>query len=72
MIRFLSSTFALIAILHSFHIFFSISMHQICDGYNPRVRMGNSLLSQAIGLRRATLSRSPLATTLRKKAVPLR
>lgn len=41
------------------YIYFSISMHQICDGYNPRVRMGNSSLMQAIGWKKATQSHSP-------------
>lgn len=29
-------------------------MHQICDGYNPRVRMGNSTLTQATGSKNPT------------------
>lgn len=62
----------LVAILHSFHIFFSISMHQICDGYNPRVRMGNSPFRQAIGLKRVTLCRSQLAIAPRRKHAQLR
>lgn len=39
-------------------------MHQICDGYNPRVRMGTSPFIQAIGLRSHTLSLSKLAQIL--------
>ena len=43
-------------------------MHQICDGYNPRVRMGISFSIQATGLKNPTRSISHQEQTLKNSA----